>query len=341
MAKRRTSGKLQPVPLILNFELSNLPDLPTERSTHYIDISQCVSGMARKFFRQGENWAIAGGKVFMPDADPLQNGNAFYISTIPRTWMASNAWHKVYAAWKRQQDEALADGDNQSIVAKFRDFKIHADPQHAAAGFNANLLPVNMGPGPSAIAISTMHSSSGLSQLGEWDPSHLVIPNYGAVGTNYEVLVHAVGDDVGGVGGSISMIKAYANSRSVPQSPDPQTPPGVTSNENFLNLMFDMGDNQEDVIDNAVEENNDLPYDQFEYPGTHSNLEALENQVIILNNNTVSQSTYSFGPFQAPCGLLRLDQVNSSGDPLRKLYLQLYLVPGPNRGYLTQRMQDM
>jgi hypothetical protein len=335
MAKRRSSGKLQPVPLVLNFEID-----ASTNSTHFIDISQSVSAVSRKFLRQGLNWAIAGGRVIMPPASTPAAGNSCYISTLPHTWSVSNAWEKVFRAWHKQQREAISDGGNQSVKAAFNDFKIFADATHHAAGVAANLLPVNMGPGTGIGPFATALVRTGPVSAGEWEASQIVIPNFGAPGVNYEPYLHMVGDDVGGAGGSVGMVKAYANSRGVPQSPDPAVPGGVISNENFLNTMFDVGDNNEDVMDNVVDKNNDLPYPQINYPGADINFVELENQVTIWNSNTIGQNTYSFAGFSAPCGLLRIDQLYSADGP-NKMWVQILLVPGPNRGYLTQPMTEM
>jgi len=334
MARRKSSKKMEPVPLKLNFMI------PAGDNTRYIDISQSVSALSRKFLRQGLVWGIAGGRILMPSPS-TPDGNGVYLSTLPHSWTMSNAWEKGMRAWLRQQREALANGDQESIKAKFNDFKIFADPYHRLQGFSNNILPRNLGPqgvvGPFPSAVT--YSSEVMA--GEWEASQIVIPNFGAPGTNYEPYLTAIGDDVGGAGGSISLIKAYQNSRSVPQSPDPTTPAGVTSNENYWSMMFDVGDNNEDIMDNVVGKNDELPYQQTEYPGGPVNLATLENQVAVINTNTVGFSEYRFTGFSAPCGLIRIDQIYSDDTSTFPLIIELELMPGDHRGYLAEPMKDM
>ena len=307
MAKRRSAGKIQPAPLELGFEIPS--------GSSYIDLSQCASLINRRFYRQGLNWAVAGFKLYSSSGVVGQ----LEIQKIPQTWVASNAWEKCFRAWKRQQDEALADGNNESIRAAFNDFKIHMDADHITAGFGANLIPVTY---------SLLNS--------EWESSQIVIPNFGAPGVNYEPYFHMVGDDVPGIGGSLGMIKAYANSRSVPQSPDPSVPANVLSNENFLNMMFDVGDNNEDVMDN-LQKNNDLPYDQIDYPGADVQSPILHPFDLMKISATSIGSISSISGTNFPCGLIKIVSSADTGS----FTLQVSLVPGPNRGYLTQPMTEM
>ena len=161
----------------------------------------------RRFYRQGINWAVAGFKFLTASSFAGQVS----VNKLPNTWVMSNAWEKTFRAWQRQQREALDDGMQESIKAKFNDFKIFADPTHLSAGVGANLLPISVGD----------HAVAGIAAPGEWEYSQLVIPNFGAPGVNYEPFLTAVGAKVGGAGGSYSLTSLYADSRSTPQSPDP------------------------------------------------------------------------------------------------------------------------
>jgi len=311
--------------------------ISTLSSRHFLDASQCASIANRRFYRQGINWALAGITAHTPGWNG--SGPAYYtrpngtvtLSKLPNTWVTSGAWEKTFRAWQRQQNEAIQDGMQQSVRAKFNDFKIHANADHVLKGAANNLLPVTHSPG-------------------EWDMSQIVIPNYGAPGNNYEPYIHAVGDDVGGLGGSIGMIKAYANSRGVPQSPDPVVPATVTSTENFLNAMFDVGDNNEDVMDNVVLKNDELPYPQEDYPGADIQSPALE----IFGYNQITATTIGgttrFGGTNLPCGLIEIsnttmvyDNPEYSGSPLPDKFMlfELDFIPGGHRGYLCEPMTEM
>jgi hypothetical protein len=318
MARRKS--KIQPAVLTMTFASSE-----SGASTEFIDLSQVASIMNRRFYRQGINWAVAGFKF------SSLKGGTVNVSKLPNTWVMSNAWEKAFRAWQRQQREALDDGTQESVRAKFNDFKIFADGDHLSSGVANNLMPV-------AIDVGAVAS---VALPGEWEPSQIVIPNYQAPGVNYEPYLTAVGDDVGGIGGSISLIKAYQSSRSVPQSPDPAIPPGILSNENFLSMMFDVGDNNEDIMDNVVGKNDELPYVQNEYPGGPVQLVGLEWHDFAQIYNTsattnVGITTMKGGNF--PCGLIRIDW---TPDEAANLVMQIDLIPGNHRGYLCEPMTEM
>ena len=256
-------------------------------SRSYIDLSQVASLVNRRFYRQGINWAVAGFKVAS-----LRTGSV-NIYKLPNTWVMSNAWEKTFRAWQRQQNEVLEDGNQQSVRAKFNDFKIFADDRHLTAGVASNLLPLD--------------SDGTAINPGEWEMSQLVIPNYGSPGNNFEPFLTAVGPKVPGSSGSYSLIDLYENSRGVPHSPDPDVPADVLSPDNILNLMFDVGDNNTAVLANVVGKNDELPYDQDNYPGGAANFGALEwhDFVQIYESNAtngVGIQRLKGGNF--PCGLI-------------------------------------
>lgn len=318
MARRKSTrgSKIQPAAMTLTFAT---PD--TAGGRYYIDLSQAASLANRRFYRQGINWAVAGIKVISSKA------GTFSIGKLPNTWVLSNAWEKMFRAWQRQQREVLEDGNQQSVRAKFNDFKIFADEQHLTSGVSSNLLPLSY--------------TGTAATPGDWEISQIVIPNFGTPGNNYEPYITAVGDDVGGAGGSISMIKAYQNSRGVPQSPDPAVPGTVLSTDNFLNLMFDVGDNNTDVLANVVGKNDQLPYNQDEYPGGAVDMEGLEwHDIVTLYEsnatNGVGSQRVKGGNF--PCGLIAIDW---TPEDAANVVLQIDLVPGNHRGYLCEPMTEM
>jgi hypothetical protein len=289
-------------------------------NSYTLDLSQAASILNRRFYRQGINWAVAGFKIFSSTGTT----GTIQISKLPNTWVLSNAWEKGFRAWQRQQREALEDGSQESVRAKFNDFKIHADSFHLTQGFSANLLPTD--------------SLSVQALPGEWDASQIVIPNYGAPGVNYEPYLLGVGADVGGLGGAISLVTAYSNSRGVPQSPDPAVPAGVTNADNIYQAMFDVGDNNLEVLDNVVGKNDELPYDQLEYPGAAVNMPNLElhDRAFVTATTIGDQSNLKGGNF--PCGLVRIQFSNTNDTTY---YIHVDLIPGNHRGYLCEPMTEM
>ncbi len=327
MAKRtrtlqRRPAKLQPSPLTFTFATGVVAPGATLRSV--IDLSQCASILARRFYRQGLNWAVAGIKI--------QSTQSALVSCekIPNTWVTSNSWHKTFALWNKQMTDTLEEGGNESLRARFSDFKVFADVTHRAAGFAANLLPVD--------ALGTTAAP------GEWDPSHVVLPQTAADGTGTlidptEFTLHMVGaSNVNSKG----VIEGYADSRSFPQSPDPVGPSAASPN-NWMSAMFDDGSANPEILDNAENENDDLPYPQVNYPGGATQLPGLEfhdiSQIYSTSATTnIGVTRIKGGNF--PCGLVIIESVNKGETPAN-LVFQIDMIPGMHRGYLAEPMQDM
>jgi hypothetical protein len=329
MAKRKYSmtkrnKKVQPVPLKLNYLMS------AEQGVGFIDLMKDASRAARKFFRQGKLVAIANVRITMPSASTPTAGNAVYVSAMQNNWCTSNAWHKAFAVWDKQQREALEDSQSQSAMAGFRDFKVFIDYQHEIVG---NLEPVNLGPFSQAGPFPTAVVTAPALQSGEWDYSQIVVPDP-ATGVASEYSLHMHGPTTPS---SKGIVAGYQSSRSYPQSPDPVSPAIAAS---WMNEMFDVGGDNTDVVDNATNRNDNLPYDQDQYPGGPSNYRYPENKAWCFNRSTTGVNTFNLGGFVAPCGILRIDQLYSNGSPT-DLIIEVELLPGHDRGLLLSDMQDM
>jgi hypothetical protein len=293
--------------------------LPNGFATNYVDISQCASILNRRFYRQGINWAVSEFKVISSSG---VNGS-MTISRIPHTWVAANAWKKAFEHWNKQQKMALAESGAPNAASKFRDFKIYLDVDHVSAA--ANLLPIDR--------------QGLLATTGEWEYSQIVIPNAGAPGTNDERYLHMVGVNFNNPGASRGIIEGYADSRPVPTQPDPVSP-DMGSTNNWMAQMFDVGDNQSDVLDNATDKNDDLPYPQFDYPGGQTQLATTQyHDSAFVTATTVGGITHMRGG-QFYCGLVRLD-TNLTIPQDDASILQVVLVPGSHRGYLCEPMGDV
>ena len=295
--------------------------------TTFIDLSQCVSIINRRFYRQGLNWAVAGMKILSgKDA-------SITISKLPETWVASNAWEKGFRAWQKQQDEALEESGGESMKARFNDFKVFADVDHVTAGFATNLLPRVV------LGGTTVEFDNGT-----WEPSQIVLPNVNPDGTGSDVepaerFLHMVGANVFGAL-SRGIIEGYADSRAYPQSPDP-VGPAVGDADNWMARMFDVGNDMEEVLENATLRNDTLPYDQDEYPNGEGNAPALQlHDFETITATTIGgQTRVKGGMF--PCGLIRIDHTNTSTTNNVNLAIVIDLVPGTHRGYLATPMTEM
>lgn len=301
--------KLQPAPTRLTFTLSG----EIVNGTHYIDLSQVASIVSRRAYRQGLNWAVAGITVV---SGGTSTGAVTSISKLPNTWVVSGSWEKAMRAWIRQQNAALDDLADPE-PARYRDFKIHFDATHASAGFGANLIP---------------WSTDFQFAQGEWQASEIVIPNDGAPGITNEYTMHMTGADAGT---SKGLITNYANSRNMPQSPDPVSPQPL--DDNMFNQMFDVGGDNDAVVLNATDKNDNLPYNQAQYPGEPGNGGSGELvDQLIFTTTTIGAKQRSIGT-NFPCGLIKLQCAGYVGST--NVFVDL--VPGSHRGYLADKMTEM
>lgn len=314
--------KVEPAVQTIYFTKS-LGALATE--SMYLDLSQIACLMNRRFYRQGINWAVAGFKMMTDSTSGIT------ISKLPNTWVTSNAWEKAFRAWNKQQMEAVEDSGAESAVARFRDFKVFADVDHVAK-YIANGEDLN------ATNVIPEDLLSNPYTPGEWEPSQIVVPNSGAPGVNVEWLLHMTGANFNGVT-SRGVLEGYADSRAFPQSPDPVSP-NLDSTNNWLSQMFDVGDNIGDVLDNATDRNDNLPYPQVNYPGGETQAPTLElHDLADVTGTTVgAQTRLKGGNF--PCGLVRIDLRNRT-ESTASYAFTIDLVPGMHRGYLCEPMTEM
>jgi len=310
--------KMEPAVETLYFRTPTVP--PGGQTDFYIDLSQCGSLVNRRFYRQGINWAVGGLKFFT-------DGPATFITQkLPNTWVMYQAYKAAFDAWNKQQREAIEDSGAESAVAAFRDFKIFADVGHVAAGIGSNLLPYdNQEPLPQQYAV------------GEWEASQIVIPQQGGAAPGVERTLHMVGINVNGAV-SRGIIEGYADSRAYPQSPDPVSP-DLSSTQNWMARMFDVAQTFDDVLDNATDRNDNLPYPQVDYPGGANQAPTLQLHArSTVTGTTVGGMTVQKGGIFA-CGLIKITVANQD-EIARGVGLTLDLVPGTHRGYMCEKMLE-
>ena len=314
----------------------------------YIDTMQCHSLVNRIFARQGMNVLVENLEV------GCQPGGAFEatILRLPQHWSCVNAWTKSMELWREQQDHRAEESGLESTRARYRDFKIYFDDVHQTAGMSANLLP-------SGYFIT---DAVGATESYSWDPSEVVLPNFGGAGVTAERNLHMLGDDSGTA--SRGMIKAYAESRSRPFQTDPNivdVPEGGTFGQ-----MMDVGNDQSDIVTNYQDKNEQPPYllgmDAAEeyYPGgSFQGIGAVNPSGttypgqfvdIVAVNASQNFNTDSTGSFVAPCGLIKII-INATGvnpqnpvdvgDAPFPLWVKVTLAPGYYQGIAAQPMQEV
>lgn len=333
--------KIQPAPKKLYFAYTG-GDGVTGYNAPTIDLSLAASIANRRFYRQGLNWAVANVKVLFPEG-VTGSSKRVTVETIQDTWMTANAWTKSYKTWRKMNKEFALD-ENPSLRPKFYDYKILMNKQHYD-DWKANVDDAGPGYQNAAVpALGTLAPRDGPSigaafiKGGEWVPSQFTAPQVGGAAiVDYKIWMH--GADAVGTG--VGLVQNYALSRSVPQSPDPQT--GIAT-DNIFSAIFDEGTVQtEHVIDDILDDNDELPYDQDEYPGAAANF--VGPQVVgfsyftsTASNATGQEQEFNTGPFNAQCGLIQID---TSDIGVKQVLVEVTLVPGPTRGYLTQPMGDV
>jgi len=339
MARRRSrkGAKIQPAVKTLLFELNTGP--PDALVDDTISLSQCASLVNRRFYRAGLNWAVAGFTVL------TQGIGEVFVSKIPDTWIASNAWHKGMATWMKMNHEALE--ETESVRPRFLDFKVYMDQVHHQAGVANNLIPLD-------------HAGTSFV-TGEWEMSKYVIPDttLGATGGVQDREIIWTGGNYPGAApvsglNSVSLIDGYSASRALPDIVDPNVPDDAAdtdgvSPENWLAAVFNEGTQQSDeILDTMIDENNQAPY-PFEndgvnvdtmYPGGPNQAPGLQiHDTSLVTATTIGgKSSISGTNFQG--GLIRISNKPTGSWGAAPLVL-VHLVPGPARGYMTQPMQDV
>ncbi len=341
MARRKAripqGKKIQPAVKTMAF---NMPVF----AVNYIDLSQCASILNRRFYRQGLNWAVAGFTFFTAGEGSIN------ISKIPDTWVASNAWTKAFASWQKMNDDALE--ETESVKPKFLDFKVYMDSLHHIAGSGANLLPLDADSTPAG--------------AGEWNYSSIHVPyatdttTAGSLsmrefdliwtGASFPGVSPATTND------AASLIEGYAASRGLPDVLDPNTPADFADTvggtpQNWMAAMFNEGTTQDhEVLEDMISENNQAPYPyegdgtavDTQYPGGANQLPGLEvHDTLLVTSTTVGGKTTSHGAnFQG--GLIRIDtDISAPISADTGVACLVHLVPGPHRGYMCQKMQDV
>ena len=311
--------KIEPAVLTLNFDIG-------QSNVNYLDLAKALSEVNRRFYRQGMNYAVAGFRFgYVGNDSPTVR-----VSCLPNTWPVGASWHKFFSKWQEQQNEALKASGSLEAKSRYNDFKIYFDRFMKTS---TNLRPISPGG-------FTTNAASEFFHEGEWQYSNVVVPNDGGVaGNSVEYGVHMIGD-----AGTqqVGMIEDYSLSRNLPFSPDPNAPDIDTS---ILSKMFDKGGEMTDVVENAIDKNDDVPYELEDYP-----FGSLNPGTIGVNIHREIQFTATtIGNFQnmdgtmVPCGLIQITQnLDSTTDNTNTwLTMQVFLVPGNYRGYLAQPMQEM
>lgn len=325
MAKRKKGrGSVAPAEMTVYMEMTWNGDA----TQAFIDISQCVSLINRRYYSQNLNWYVNDFKI-----STLDQGNIL-INKIPNTWVVKNSIIKSKAAWNAAIDNAIEESDTE-VRGKFLDFKVYMNAAHHQLGFDANLLPAGYNPG-------------------QWQPATTRIPtqSLGGVASATEREFIVCGDNLPGpspVTGldALSLIEGYAASRRLPHVSDPETPTDMDTN--WMVKMFDQPSAQDQEIILDLQGDGTQPPYPFEgdgtnvdtmYPnGANQGFDGINHDTSSITGNTLAGTTYLKGG-QFPCGIVNV-VAGQFGEGDHNVGIYMTLSPGNHRGYLAEKIEDM
>lgn len=324
---RRKKMTVQPAVTRLWFHID------PSNTRNYVDLSLACSAANRRFYRQGLKWAVAGMSLHTG----INVTGEFDVSKVPDTWMAQNAYEKSKMLWMKSQDQVL--DDQPSIKARYRDFKVFLDQEMTTSVKQI----VSQSPAVSNSIMLPVDRNDQIAKNGEWVYSSIQLPVDGGASNPDAVQLHFVGADytVGTDQISKGMIHGYGLSRSRPQDIDPNTP----GDGGWMNDVFDVADNLDEIREDIEDENNVPPYrvgtageaEEY-YPGGDNNqTDASLHAVCFVSGTTVGGKTRVDGGL-FNCGLIRFDWNLQGFDPQDpgSMYLAIDLVPGTHKGYMAE-----
>lgn len=299
----------------------------------YVDIARDLSRINRRLYEQSRTYAIANVswtyETKVPTAATDVTAVSLFAYTAGDSWIVQNSFTKAHALWKNMQKLVLK--DNPSIKGKWHDFKIYLDAQMKTGTI-----------------LDPLDGANNPVMIGEWNystfvmPQHEVDPATGEPLPAVEVEAHIVGDDSTSplaTGSTVSLVKAYGQSRATVQPIDPNVP--STMSDSFFNLLTDSGSQEPELADVIEDENDQPPYDDSYYPGGSVNAPTAWLQ----QKGYASQYSFqgNLPGFMAECGLIKFDlaAVDMNGDKVEvapECELLITLVPGTYKGVASLPM---
>lgn len=334
-------AKIKPTPLTLHYYLETTISGGASHF-YYYDLWQHISAVSRRLNRQGQDLAISGIR-FMSS-----HTAAISVARISPTWIAYEAWEASFRAWQRLDRLAQESDPDSRMNAKYRDFKVYMDNIHATAGTGVTT------PVPVGVAAGIGNASAAY----EWEYSIIQFPEDTGLTAQR---MHMIGPNSTSGTLTLGMIHNYALARERPMSSDPNVPVSSLGafGDSYLNTMFDFGDSFDEVIQDAIEQNNEPPYPvglwpedaagnqtgEF-YPGGANYMNAISSHEVastsIYNNQASSLKANGFvGGFIAPLGLVQMEVLNPTNDEESyKIDVYIDLLPGPSHGVMGRSMLE-
>ncbi len=299
---------------VLNFKI----DLAAgaEGAIRYIDIAKCMSMVNRKLYRQQGLWHVLGARAYaqnLPGGALPVSGVPYSVSIrgAPRSWPCRNSLVKAFEAWKDQQQLAY-ESTSRSIKPVWQDFKVYLNAGHFAG---TEITPT----------AGDQFGATDPYTLGEWVHSKLVIEAADGAGAvvQTEPEMWIVGNDAAP---NVGLIKQYAESRALVQSPDPVLPGGIEDNI-FAQSAEALADQVEEIIENMDADNDEPPYDRTTYPGGGVNANVVQCFAAAANSTGATLGRFlNLNGFSAPNGLLELQvELGKANPDVGEFWIQLII----------------
>jgi len=302
---RSSAKKTTPAVRYLRYELVNSANAGTETS-HFIDLAKDLSIVNRRLYRQGRDYHVK--KITIVSSNTPNLGNRVSVSGISSSWVAHQAWKRGFEVWNKMDKEA-SENLSGNIRGTWSDFKVYL----------SNTMR-------SGTVLQPMDNGGGLYLPGEWVYTRLVTPD--GTTSSDAFYLHMLGDHQGSPGSwsAISLIKSYGQSRATVQAADPNIP-GVASDDPIVNV-FDYGTTVDEVVNLMEGDNDDPPYDLYDYPGQGGNDNGPKPAVF--QDSTIVDGRAVMGGFNAMCGLLEIESTSSLPNDTYSVLVEL--APGSYRG---------
>lgn len=280
----------------------------------YVDIAKELSAINRRFYRQGRTYHVANATVHDT------SGNVFVkFCTVPNTWTTRRAWQRGLQAFLNMHERA-AGTEWQSLQSKYFDFKVYFSNDHISDVDKPHFKD----------------TENNQIQFGDWDYSAFFSPDgtTGADMTN----VHIMGDSVGTIGNwsSVSLLRLFEEIIKQPTA-EPTLDVGVE--DNFYMNMFDDGTTHDEIIEQAVDDNDMPPYYAYTVPGGADGGTENAKEGWVVRETALDSTNASIahvGGFPVPCGLLLIETKSTDADNVIEVLLEI--VPGRYKGVQAERM---
>lgn len=303
-------------------------ELIVPSGTSYVDLNLCASLVNRRAYKQeNTNWMISGFEFLASSAAT----GTVVIGKLQETWITENAYKKSRALWNEMQNQVL--DDEPGIQGKYHDFKVYLNDDMRQQTIQSDGNPGGKILTPFIGGWTLADFTGAAPPRADWDWSTIQIPNDSAPGTTDEYRLHVVGPDTAS---SKGLITGYAKSRSRPQEQDPNVPTG----EGWMTELFDVGNNDEEIRDDLVDQNDRPPYALFGaassrevYPGGSEEYDDLQVHGFCNFTSTTVSSKNSIQGGMFGLGMMKLQNNTDIA-----LNLLIHLVPGTHRGYMVEEL---